>query len=174
MGDGSGGVDVRSQLAALLGKPLARIGRIRKTDETPARISVIDVAALITGKNHHAASKDLRRMNERYPDVSPNWTDFPFPGQGQRKTPVTDVQGIVEIVFLLPGQMAARVRRQALTSRPRRGNNLLTLETRQGRGELCFHFPQRQQFVDSGKTRGKGETVGQIVVRVFCTSYLLA
>ena len=68
MGDGSGD-DVRAQLAALLGKPLARIGRIRKTDETPARISVIDVAALITGKTQHHAAEDFRRLTDRFPEV---------------------------------------------------------------------------------------------------------
>ncbi len=30
--------------------------------------------------------------------------------QGQRNMPVTDVRGIVEVVMLLPGRMAARVR----------------------------------------------------------------
>ena len=33
--------------------------------------------------------------------------------KGNRGTPVIDVRGIVEIVLLLPGRMAARVRRQA-------------------------------------------------------------
>ena len=96
MGDGSGGVDVRAQLSALLGKPLARIGRIRKTDETPARISVIDVAALITGHNANYASEAVRIIYEKYPEVHEKIVDFLFPGQGQRKTPVTDVRGIVQ------------------------------------------------------------------------------
>ena len=38
---------------------------------------------------------------------------FRFPGRGQRETSVVDVKGIVEIVMLLPGRHAARVRRQA-------------------------------------------------------------
>ena len=29
-----------------------------------------------------------------------------FPGRGQRKTPVTDVRGAVELAFLLPGRHA--------------------------------------------------------------------
>ena len=37
---------------------------------------------------------------------------FRFLGRGQRDTPVVDVRGIVEIVMLLPGRHAARLRRQ--------------------------------------------------------------
>ena len=49
---------------------------LRKTDEAPPRISVIDVAALITGKNHDATSGDFRRMVARYPEVRAFCTDF--------------------------------------------------------------------------------------------------
>ncbi len=56
-------------------------------------------------------------MTERYPDVSANCTDVKFPDsrgrRGQRDTPVTGVRGIVEVVMLLPGRMAARVRSEA-------------------------------------------------------------
>ena len=52
-------------------------------------------------------------VKERYPEVYPNWINYRFPGRGQRNTPVVDVKGIVEIVMLLPGRHAARVRRQA-------------------------------------------------------------
>ena len=33
--------------------------------------------------------------------------------KGQKNTPAADVKGIVEIIMLMPGQQAARVRRQA-------------------------------------------------------------
>ena len=36
-----------------------------------------------------------------------------FAGRGQRDTPMTDAKGIIDIIMLLPGQQAARVRRQA-------------------------------------------------------------
>ena len=39
--------------------------------------------------------------------------NFRFPGRGQRNTPVAPARGIVEIIMLLPGQQAARVRRMA-------------------------------------------------------------
>ena len=58
-------------------------------------------------------------VKERYPEVYPNWRNFRFPGRGQRETPIADVRGIVEIVMLLPGRHAARIRRQAAELRCR-------------------------------------------------------
>ena len=55
----------------------------------------------------------LRRIYERYGEVRTNCPDFRLRGRGQRDTPVTGVRGIVDIIMLLPGQQAARVRRQA-------------------------------------------------------------
>ena len=106
--------DVGQQLSAALGHD---VGDIRKTSEVPARISVIDVAAVITGKNHDAAAQDFRRISERYPDVSAKCTDVKFRDsrgrKGQRNSPACDVKTICEIIFLLPGRHAAQVRQQA-------------------------------------------------------------
>ena len=99
-----------TQLATLLGKEVVSI---RKTSETPPRISVIDVVETITGQVKSNAGKTLERVKESHPEVYPNWINYRFPGRGQRNTPVADVRGIVEIVMLLPGRHAARVRRQA-------------------------------------------------------------
>ena len=60
-----------------------------------------------------SARVTLERIKESHPEVYPNWINFRFPGRGQRETPIADVRGIVEIVMLLPGRHAARVRRQA-------------------------------------------------------------
>ena len=62
---------------------------------------------------HHDAAQDYRRLLNQYPEVGTNCSNLKFPGRGQGDTPVVDVRGIVEIVMLLPGQHAARVRRQA-------------------------------------------------------------
>ena len=51
----SSGDGIPAQLAALLGHP---VKRIRITDETPPRISVIDVATAITGKHVRNAAKN--------------------------------------------------------------------------------------------------------------------
>ena len=107
----SSGDDIPTQLAAPLGR---RTVRIRKTSESPPRISVIDVVEAITGQVKSNAGKTLERVKESHPEVYPNWINFRFPGRGQRETPiVADVRGIVEIVMLLPGRHAARIRRQA-------------------------------------------------------------
>ena len=99
--------DVQKKLSALLGR---EVKQVRKTDETPPRVSVVDVAAVITGKDHNAAAQDLRRMSEKYPEVNAKCIDFKFPGQGQRKTRITDARGMVSVIMLLPGRHAARVR----------------------------------------------------------------
>ena len=106
----SSGDDVPTQLAALLGRATVRI---RKTDEAPPRISVIDVVQAMTGNCARHAAQEVRTLCSRYPEVDQILVHFLFRGQGQRKTYVTSVRGIVEVVMLLQGQQAARVRRQA-------------------------------------------------------------
>ena len=106
----SSGDEIPTQLAALLGR---RTVQIRKTNDSPPRISVIDVVEAITGQVKSNAGKTLERVKESHPEVYPNWINFRFPGRGQRETPIADVRGIVEIVMLLPGRHAARIRRQA-------------------------------------------------------------
>ena len=107
---GSSGDGVPAHLAALLGNKAVRI---RKTDGNPPRVSVIDVIAAVVGKNQDHTSKHFRRITESYNELRTNCPDFRFRGRGQRNTPVTGVRGIVEIIMLLPGRHAARVRRQA-------------------------------------------------------------
>ena len=102
--------DIRTQLATLLGREAVQI---RKTDENPPQISVIDVVAAITGQTQSNSAVAFKRLQCDHPEVTANSSDFRFKGRGQRDTPVTDVRGIVEIIMLLPGQEAARVRRQA-------------------------------------------------------------
>ena len=101
---------VERELTALLGRGVTRL---RKTDETPARISVIDVAIAIGGSDADNASKAVRRICEIYEGVRTNIVDFKFPGERQRPTPVTDARGAVELAFLLPGRHAACIRRKA-------------------------------------------------------------
>ena len=79
---------------------------------------MIDVLAAITGQHHNGnsnAAVAFTRLKRDYPEVTANCSDFKFAGRGQRNTPVTGVRGIVEIIMLLGGSHAARVRD---TSRP--------------------------------------------------------
>ena len=109
------GPDIRQQLATLLGKET--VGPIRKTDEDPPRISIIDVIAVITGKDKNQAAEDLRRLTARHPDVKANCFNVKFRDsrgrRGQKDTLVTDARGMVELIMLMAGSQAARVRRQA-------------------------------------------------------------
>ena len=98
--------DIPTQLAPLL-------AHIRKVDENPPLVSIIDVIAIINGKDKNQAAEDLRRISTGHPEVKAICFDFKFLAQGQRDTPVTDAKGIVEIIKLQPTKRATRVRRQA-------------------------------------------------------------
>ena len=102
--------DVQRQLSALLGR---KVGRIRKTNDTPARVSVVDTIAVSTGKNANHSAEAMRDLGNRYPEVNGGIVHLKFPGERQRNTPVADARGIVEVIMLLPGAQAARIRRQA-------------------------------------------------------------
>ena len=106
-------IDIRGQLAQILGKSVANVGHVRKTEEDTPRISVIDVARGVTGKNANDAAEDVRIMVARYPEVKEKLLNLKFPGRGQRDTPVADLPTIIEVIFLLPGKMAAQVRSEA-------------------------------------------------------------
>ena len=80
---------------------------------TPPRVSLIDVAVAITGHDSRYSADAVRNVCEKYPEVSEKIRHLKFRGRGQRNTPVIDVKGAIECIFLLPGRHAARVRRQA-------------------------------------------------------------
>ncbi len=103
----SSGDDIPTQLATLLGRSAVQV---RKTDDNPPRISIIDVTVAVCGGNQHAAARMLRRLSDQYPELEPSWSHIKFKGRGQRDTPVTTARGLVELM-LIPG--AACVRRQA-------------------------------------------------------------
>ena len=66
---------IPKQLAALLGWETVRI---RKTDEMPPRISVIDVVQAITGKDARHAAQEVRTLCSRYPEVDHILVHFLF------------------------------------------------------------------------------------------------
>ena len=87
----------RAGLGQQLSELLGRRGpyKIRKTDENPPRISVIDVAALVTGKTARHAAEAIHHVCQNFPTVDDRIIHCKFPGERQRQTPVTDGQGIV-------------------------------------------------------------------------------
>jgi len=88
--------DIPTQLGALLGK---EVKQIRKTEEEPPRVSVIDVATLVTGKDARKTAQDIGFVRERYPEVFQTLGLYKFAGRRQRDTPVATVKEIVEIVL---------------------------------------------------------------------------
>ena len=100
--------DIKQQLATLLNKEATEIGSIRKTNETPPRVSIYDVVSAITGMDGNHAGNAYRDFPIHYSEVHSRGMNFKFPGRGQRDTPVTTARGIVEIIMLLPGRQAAR------------------------------------------------------------------
>ena len=73
--------DVQAQLSKLLGR---KVKQVRKTDEVPPRISVIDVAVVITGKDANHAAQDVGYVKDRHPEVTQILGDFKFRGQGSK------------------------------------------------------------------------------------------
>ena len=89
---------------------------VRKTDESPPRVSVIDVAVVVTGHNAHYVSDTVRNIRKKFPDIHDKIGDVFLDARGRKggkNTPVTNVGGIVDIIMQLPGEQAGRVRRQA-------------------------------------------------------------
>ncbi len=63
------------------------VRRIRKTAETPPRVSVYDVVSAITGLPTNGCLTVWTRLQEQFPDVATG-CNFQFEGQGQRATPM--------------------------------------------------------------------------------------
>ena len=95
----------------------ADVSRIRKTNETPPRVSVYDVFQQLFRIGASDTSKTFARLLESFPELreadNPAWISWKFPGERQRETPVTDARGIVRIIMLLPCRAAAPVRAKA-------------------------------------------------------------
>ena len=86
-----------------------------KGQDTDPRHVSIDVISAVTGMDGNHAGKAYHDLVADFPEVHSVGVNFKSPGRGQWETPVTDARGIIEVVMLLPGRHAARVRRQAAT-----------------------------------------------------------
>ena len=78
---------------------------------------MFDVICAVMGLNGNNAAMTFARLKDEHPDLTTICGQVKFTDcrgrKGNRGTPVIDVRGIVEIVLLLPGRMAARVHCQA-------------------------------------------------------------
>lgn len=84
-------------------------GEIRKTDNE--RFSVYDVIQVVGGQKD--PYNTWKRLSVEYPEVLTKCQDFQFPGQGQRKTPVSNKENILYIIGLLPGAVGRSYREDA-------------------------------------------------------------
>jgi hypothetical protein len=88
---------------------LLNYGEIRVTPDE--RYSVFDVVEVIGGKkNPRDAWKSLV---EDFPEVVARTDSFKFPGRGQQLTPVTNKEGLLHIIGLLPGAVGRTYREDA-------------------------------------------------------------
>lgn len=82
---------------------------IRRTSD--GRCSVYDLLS-VSGEQK-SPRKVWQRLKEGYPEVVTKCHYFKFPGRGQRETPVTDKEGWLYILGLLPGVMGQKYRESA-------------------------------------------------------------
>ena len=119
----------------LLGGNAAAVQRgIRKTDEVPPRYAIPDVIEIVKGPRY--LSQELSRLRERYPEVFAKELDRVRERHGggdancvptftvrfrdcagrlnRNETPVATVDGILDILVLLPGKTSAALRSQII------------------------------------------------------------
>jgi hypothetical protein len=83
-------------------------GAIRMT--TDKRISVYDVITAATGsKNPWRVWLEIKHA---FPEVLRFTSDFKFPGQGQKPTPVMTKHGFVKLTMVMPGEQGKHFREQ--------------------------------------------------------------
>jgi hypothetical protein len=128
------------------------IVNIRRTSDAPPLISVVDVVAAIAEQTGSNAGNYVERLQISHPEVCSRFANYKFPGKGQKTTLVTDAQGIVEIIMILPGHYAACVRQQAaaLLVRYLGGDPMLVQEVCRMRGyqeDLATRRPDDPQRI---------------------------
>lgn len=90
--------------------------QIRMTGD--GRFSVYDVLVAFLPPTDRANRKGsginprqiYKSITQQYPEVVTEMDNFPFPGQGQRPTPVTDEEGMYQILMLCPGKRGPEFR----------------------------------------------------------------
>ena len=103
--------DSTDPLTFVFGAEAAELFRGKAVRVTPdKRVSVYDVIKVVTdAASADTARKTFERLCEQHAEVRTFCPEFQFSGPG-RPTPVTDVQGMLTLINLLPGANAARFR----------------------------------------------------------------
>lgn len=110
--------DLAEMLSAFSEGPLQTI---RKTAESPPRVSIYDVFGLVTGHSSTVCSHTFLRLQDTHPEIANLCDNFKFPGRGQTETPVCLVKDLQTIIARLPGKAASDFRVTGMRStRPKR------------------------------------------------------
>ena len=77
------------------------------------RFSVFDVLVAFGDCNAKDVRMVLKRLMDGHSEVVTLCDYFKFPGRGQRETPVTNEEGMYQILMILPGERGAEFRKWA-------------------------------------------------------------
>ena len=94
------------------------VRHIRKTAETPPRVSVLDVIGAITGLDSSNSSTVYARLREQFPEIATRISIVKFPGRGQRDTPVVAEADQSMITALLTSPTARLITAGLFTGGP--------------------------------------------------------
>lgn len=100
---------ISDPMAFVFGEEAAEVFRGKSVRVTPdKRVSVYDVMRVVTGVVN--ASDAFSRLCTTHTEFIGKTEEYMFPRAAGRPTPVTDMQGMIELINLLPGANAARFR----------------------------------------------------------------
>jgi len=111
--DGSADLWLRQQLAEMKKVSLESVGHLRMTpDKMPA---LVDVGVILTGKSARHVARDLQVVMDKHPELAQKVGQVSFGGRGGNRESLVpnDLAALIEIIFLLPGSAAAKVRQSA-------------------------------------------------------------
>ena len=83
---------------------------IRITNETPSRLSVIDVIKAMTGKDANQAAEVNRRISQQNHEIAENIEKIKLTDNPKHPTPVANLPTIMSIIMVITGKKAAQAR----------------------------------------------------------------
>ena len=94
--------DKRLKTRLLCPPPLRAGPNFRKTSDTPARVSVVDMISAMTGKNANHSAEAMRDLGNRYLEVNVGIVHLKFPGK-PRRLHLAQIWGLLRrSLFLVP------------------------------------------------------------------------
>ena len=111
--DGGADLALRQQLAEIKKVSLEEVGRIRMTPQKMP--SLVDVVVILTEQASKNAASTIQRLLQAHPDLARKVSQLKFGGRGGNRDSLVpkDLATLIEIIFLLPGRSAAKVRQSA-------------------------------------------------------------